>query len=71
MSKLWRRLVRQGLRRGWERGVLDGNRAWIVIGGAALLAHLFGRYGGRETDVIFSHKLGPGEAIRITHEAPE
>jgi hypothetical protein len=68
VSKLLRSLVRAGLARGWARGVLDGNRAWIVTGGVALLAHLAGRGLRREAEVVFSEKLAPGESIRITHE---
>jgi hypothetical protein len=68
VSKAWRWLVQQGLRRGWQQGLLDGNRAWIVIGGAALLAHLFGRYGGRQEELIFSEVIEPGDVIRIVNE---
>jgi hypothetical protein len=52
--------MRYGLRRGWERGVLEGNRTWVVIGGAAVIAYL--------AETVFSELLQPGEAFRITHE---
>lgn len=68
MKKLLRSLVRAGLARAWARGVVDGNRAWVVTGGVALLAHLAGRALHREAEVVFSEKLAPGESIRITHE---
>ncbi len=64
-----RRLFRLGMRQGFRRGVLDGNRAWVVVGGIALLGHLAGRVSGREADVVFSEVLAPGESFRITHEA--
>lgn len=63
------RLVRLAMRRGWSRGVVDGNRAWVVVGGVALLAHLAGRALHREPEVVFREILQPGEAIRIVHEA--
>lgn len=63
-----KRLVRYGLRQGWRRGLLEGNRGWVVVGGAALLAHLAARVARRGPDVVFSEPLRPGESIRITHE---
>ncbi len=63
-------LIRLGLRQGWKRGVLGGNRAFIVVGGAALIGHLARRALVKEPDVVFSELLGPGESIRITHELP-
>lgn len=62
-------LVRRLLRRGWQRGVLEGNRAWTVIGGVAVVFYL-GRKGlHREPEVVFSEKLLPGQSLRVTHEA--
>lgn len=60
------RAARFGMKHGFRRGVLDGNRAWIVVGGAALLAHLGGRALGAEPDVVFSEVLAPGETFVIT-----
>jgi hypothetical protein len=54
---------------GWDRGVVEGNRSWVVVGGAALLAHLAGRAMHREPEVVFREKLRPGETFRIIHEA--
>ena len=67
MNRLLRTAIRTGIRRGWSRGVLDGNRAWIVVGGVALAGHLLGRAAGGEPDVVFSEQLAPGESFRITH----
>ena len=66
MTRLIRAGIRYGMRQGWSRGVLDGNWAWITIGGLALLGHLLGR-AGRGPEVVFSEKLAPGESFRITH----
>lgn len=62
-------LFRMGMRRGWNRGVVEGSRAWTVIGGLALIGYLAGRVLRREPEVVFSKKLEPGQSLRITHEA--
>jgi hypothetical protein len=67
--KLVQRLLRLGMRHGWNRGVVDGNPAWLVVGAVALLGYLAGKVMHREPEVVFSEKLKPGESIRITHEA--
>jgi hypothetical protein len=64
------RLVRAGMRQGWSRGVIEGNQTWTVIGGAALLVYLAARVLNRQPDLIFSHRMTPGETLRITHEVP-
>jgi len=69
IRRLVDRLVRRGIRDGWSRGVLDGNRAWVIVGGLALLAHLAGRVLHREPEVVFRELLAPGEAISIVHES--
>jgi hypothetical protein len=69
VTRLVRWALRQGMRRGFERGLLDGNRAWVVVGSLALLSHLAGRALHREPEVVFSERLLPGESFRITHEA--
>lgn len=68
MSKLLRWVIKLGLRYGFRRGLLEGNRVWVIIGGAAVIAHLGGRALGGETDVVFSELLEPGETFQIHHE---
>jgi hypothetical protein len=60
-------LVRAAMRRGWSRGVVEGDRTWVVVGGLALLAHLAGRALKRDEDVVFHQDLRPGESFLITH----
>lgn len=67
MKRLFRTLIRAGLRRGWSRGVLDGNRVWVVIGGIALVGHLARRALGRKEVVVFRKRLEPGQSFRVTH----
>jgi hypothetical protein len=68
VSRLVEKAVRLGMRRGFERGLLDGNRAWVVVGGAALLAHLAGRALARQPETVFSDRLEPGDAIQIVND---
>ena len=70
MRKLISAAVRYAMRQGWSRGVLDGQRGWIVVGGVALVSHLAGRALGREVDVVFSEPIAPGESFVVTHLLP-
>jgi hypothetical protein len=63
------RAIRVGIRRGWDRGMGEGNRLWLVVGGIALLARLGRRAMHREAEVVFSEELRPGDSFRVSHEA--
>lgn len=67
MTRLLRLLARSGMRRGWQAGVLDGNRTWVLLGGLALVGHLAGRVIAREEETVFREVLRPGETFRVTH----
>ena len=56
-------------RNAWRRGVLGGNRAWVVAGAAAVLVRLVRRDG--RAKVVYQEELHPGEAIVISHLAQE
>jgi hypothetical protein len=62
------RLIGLGLRRGWRQGVLEGNRAWLLVGGLALTMRVIQRMAGREEKVVYSEQLRPGETLVITHD---
>lgn len=66
--RLIRSAIRYGLRRGWTRGVVEGNRTWVVLGGVAVLGYLADRALHRQPYVAFREQLLPGEAFRITNE---
>jgi hypothetical protein len=68
VSALIEKLLGFGMRRGFERGLLDGERVWLIVGALALLAHLAGREMHRESVVVFSEKLVAGESLEISHE---
>jgi hypothetical protein len=59
--------LRRAIRLGWRRGVVEGNRAWIVVGGLALVGHLAGRVLTRDEEVVVREKLNPGESFLVTH----
>ena len=63
------RAIRAGIRRGWSRGVGDGQRVWLIVGGAAVIARLARRALHREPEVVFSEKIRPGESFVVTNEA--
>jgi hypothetical protein len=69
VNRIIQRLLRIGMRQGWNRGVVDGNPAWLTLGAVAVLAWLGGRALHREPEVVFLEKLKPGQTLRITHEA--
>ena len=48
--------------------MVEGNGAWIVVGGLALLAHLAGRAMDRQPQVVFSSRMEAGDAVQIIHE---
>ncbi len=60
-------LVAAGIRRGWRDGLVGGNRAWVVVGGVAVIGHLAGRALGREEEIVFREQLRAGESFRVTH----
>jgi hypothetical protein len=66
--KVFERLVRHLMRQSWRRGVMGGSPAWTALGGLAVIGYLGGRALRRESEVVFSEQLLPGESIRITHE---
>lgn len=62
-------LVRRGVRSGWRRGVQGGNRAWVAVGGLALLGHLAGRALSRRERIVIRERIRPGEVFQVTHSA--
>ena len=50
--------------KGWRRGVNDGSRVWLVIGGAALLLGLSKR--DKAPKVVFSQELKPGDSLLLS-----
>lgn len=55
------------LRQGFRRGVLGGNRTWLVVGGAALAVRLVKKLSGSEPETVYSEELKPGEALVIAN----
>ena len=62
-----RRLTRVLLRTGFRRGVLGGSRPWVVLFGVAGALRLIQRINDRESEVVFSEELQPGETFVIAH----
>ena len=62
-----RALVRLLLRSGFRRGVLGGSRPWLIGFGIAGAVRLIQKINERESDVVFSETLEPGETLVIAH----
>ena len=60
-------LLRAGLRRGWQRGVVGGSKTWTVIGGLAVVAYLGRRAMTRNEDVLWSGEVAPGQVLTVQH----
>lgn len=56
------------MRQGFRRGVLQGSRPWLVVGGVALGMKVLRKLSGSEPEVVYSEKLAPGESLVIAHE---
>ncbi len=63
-------LLAWAIGRGWRRGLVGGERIWLVVGAAALLLQWGLRALRKEPELVFSEKLGLGEQLIITHRAP-
>lgn len=59
------KLLRAGMRYGWQRGVVDGNRLWVVVGAAALVGHLGRRAMTRRDEVLWSGPVAPGQVLTV------
>lgn len=55
------------LRQGFKRGVLGGNRTWLVVGGTALALRLLKKLSGSEPKVVYSEELKEGQALVIAN----
>ncbi len=64
------RLLSWALGRGLRRGLVGGERTWLVVGAIALLVRLGLRVLNKRPEVVFSEKLGAGEQLIITHRLP-
>lgn len=63
--------LRAALRQGWDRGIVGGSDAWLVVGAMALVARMGRRALHREVQVVFTQKLRPGDGVAVNHEYPD
>lgn len=67
-----KRLLSLAVRRGIERGLLDGDEFWLVAGAMALLVRLGLRaYRKKPGKVVFSGQVAIGERLVVTHHERE
>jgi hypothetical protein len=53
-------------RNGLRRGLVGGSRSWMVAGGLAYALRALRWVVRRDTEVVFSEELRPGESLIIT-----
>ena len=63
MQRLLRYLVRNGL----SKGLMGGNRRWLILGGVAVGWRVMRKIAGSEPIVVYSEKLEAGETVVIAH----
>lgn len=56
-------------RAGVERGLFEGRRAWLVLGGVAWGLHFLNKAAGRNEVVVYREELLPGESVVVRREA--
>lgn len=62
-------LLRFLRRAGIERGLFEGKRSWMWLGGIAWALHWLQRAAGRNESVVYRDELQPGESLVIRREA--
>jgi hypothetical protein len=55
------------VRRGVQRGLLDGDQFWLVVGAMALLLQLGLRVYRKKPHVVFSGPVPVGETLLVAH----
>ena len=65
MATLLRYLRRVGI----ERGLLEGRRSWMWLGGLAWGLHFLNKAAGRHEVVVYREELLPGESVVVRREA--
>lgn len=56
-------------RAGVERGLFEGRRAWLLLGGVAWGIHFLNKAAGRNEVVVYREELLPGESVVVRREA--
>jgi hypothetical protein len=57
-------------RAGIYKGLLGGDRRWLVIGGTVIIAGRIRRLLGRQPEIVTIERLEPGHPLRLEAIAP-
>jgi hypothetical protein len=57
-------------RAGIYRGLLGGDRRWLIIGGTVIIAGRIRRMLGRQPEIVTIEELKPGHPLRLEAIAP-
>lgn len=63
------KLIRWAIRQGYQRGVEDGEKPWVFVGGAAVVLFVIRRWMQREDEVYWSGTVSPGEILTVYTES--
>jgi hypothetical protein len=55
------------VRRGVQRGFLEGNQFWLVVGAMALLLQLGLKAYRKQPRLVYSSRIPVGEQLSVTH----
>ena len=61
MSWLMGRLIKTGFR----RGLMEGSRGWLYVGGTAVLLRVARRLLVEAPETVFETEIKPGQAIEV------
>ena len=61
MGWLMGRLIKTGLR----RGLMEGSRGWLYVGGTAVLLRVARRLLVEAPETVFETEIKPGQAIEV------
>ena len=61
-------ITRLLLRNGLRKGLLGGNRTWLVLGGVGVALRLMKKLAGPEEEVVLREELPVGTAVIVANE---
>lgn len=63
-------MLRYLYRAGQMKGLLGGSRPWTVVWALLFGARMLKKAAGRESEVVHSSVLEPGDGLVIRHQGP-
>ena len=70
-EKKVRKWLAWGVRRGVQRGLIEGNQFWLVLGALAYLGQLGLRVSRKRRETMFAGQVAIGEDLIVVHRERE